>query len=195
MKCHRKDIIVDAVQWFPGVHIERVQEIVHDPGDGSTVSNNYGIINTHNGPLHVDSGDWVITGSVGEVYVLTDHQFNSTFAPIEKDVEKIFIKYYNFIEADAHKNSVDHGFWEGEQNEAEKLCLMHSELSEALESLRKGNPPDKHLPQYKNIEVELADLIIRVMDLSGAKGYRVAEAVVDKMSFNRNRPHKHGKKF
>lgn len=81
MKWHRKDIVIDAVQWFPGVHVEHVQEIVHDPGDGSTISNNYGVINTNYIPLHVDSGDWVITGSLGEIYVLTDHQFKQTFSP------------------------------------------------------------------------------------------------------------------
>lgn len=53
-----------------------------------------------------------------------------------------------------------------ERNRGEMYALMHSEISEALEGVRKGGM-DKHLP-YLTIEtVELADFMIRVLDYTG----------------------------
>ena len=105
------------------------------------------------------------------------------------------------IEFDAVAQEVNHiaiekGWWEGERNECELIALMHSELSEALEAIRNGNPPDDKIPEFTGVEAELADVIIRIMDMAAAKGYRVGEAVVAKINYNKNRPYKHGgKKF
>lgn len=78
-------------------------------------------------------------------------------------------------------------------NESNLLALTHSELSEGLEGLRK-NLDDDHLPQFKMIECELADAIIRILDHAAAYGYRLGEAVVAKMEYNSKRAHKHGGK-
>jgi NTP pyrophosphatase (non-canonical NTP hydrolase) len=97
---------------------------------------------------------------------------------------------------DIYRIARDHGWWEGERNDGELIALMHSELSEALEGLRHGNPPSDHIPEFSAIEEEFADVIIRILDMSQARGYRIGEAVLAKMEFNRNRPYKHGgKKF
>jgi len=82
-----------------------------------------------------------------------------------------------------------------DRNDGEMLALMHSELSEALEAIRKGNPPDDKLPEFRGAEVELADCIIRILDTAHARGWRVGEAIIAKIAFNEGRPHKHGKKF
>lgn len=83
-----------------------------------------------------------------------------------------------------------------QRNDAELVALMHSELSEALEGLRHGNPPSDHITKFSAVEEEYADVIIRIMDHARARGFRVAEAVIDKIAFNASRPHKHGgKKF
>lgn len=82
-----------------------------------------------------------------------------------------------------------------QRNEGEMIGLMHSELSEALEGLRHGNPPSEHIPEFNCMEEELADTVIRIADLCKAKGYRLGEAIEAKMAFNEGRPYKHGKKF
>jgi len=96
----------------------------------------------------------------------------------------------------ANETSAKKGFWDFWRCDGELIALMHSELSEGLECLRKGpDTPDKHLPEFKGIEVELADVIIRIMDMSHAKNLRVGEAVLAKLEFNKTRPYKHGKLF
>lgn len=70
---------------------------------------------------------------------------------------------------------------------AQKLCLIHSEVSEAMEGHRKGLMDDK-LPHRPMIEVELADAVIRIADLAGALGLDLGGAIAEKMAFNRVRP-------
>ena len=70
---------------------------------------------------------------------------------------------------------------------ATKLCLVHSEVSEAMEGVRK-DLMDTHLPHRKMVEVELADVLIRVFDLAGALDLDLGGALVEKMVYNKKRP-------
>ena len=67
-----------------------------------------------------------------------------------------------------------------------RLCLIHSEISEAMEGDRK-NLPDDHLPHRPMREVELADALIRIFDLGGAYKMDLAGAVVEKLAYNKRR--------
>ena len=67
-----------------------------------------------------------------------------------------------------------------------KLCLIHSEISEAMEGHRKGLMDDK-LPHRAMFEVELADAVIRILDLAGATDCDLAGAISEKLAYNRTR--------
>ena len=69
---------------------------------------------------------------------------------------------------------------------AEKLCLIHSEVSEAMEGHRK-DMVDEKLPEFDAITVELADACIRIFDLAGALGLHLGDALAAKMAYNATR--------
>lgn len=71
-------------------------------------------------------------------------------------------------------------------NKGERFALMHSELSEAFEGERK-DLMDSHLPHRKAVEVELADLLIRVFDYAGEHKLDLGGALVEKLAYNRIR--------
>jgi hypothetical protein len=101
---------------------------------------------------------------------------------------------YN-IQKDIHKTAVDKGWWETvNKNFGESISLMHSELSEALEASRAGNPPDDKIPEYSGIEAELADCVIRILDVAEGNGFDVIGAMKAKMNYNKTREYKHGGK-
>lgn len=72
------------------------------------------------------------------------------------------------------------------RNKGELLCLIHSEISEAMEGERKNLQDDK-LPHRRMAEVELVDALIRIFDYAGGFGYDLQGAFDEKMAYNANR--------
>lgn len=113
----------------------------------------------------------------------------------------------------AYKNAVSKGFYDSPPSIAERIALIHSEASEALEADRKGHYCDANMnvvngwigdedfKEYftenvkSSFEDELADIMILVMDLAAWKGIDLEAHIAAKMRYNSLREHKHGKKY
>lgn len=67
-----------------------------------------------------------------------------------------------------------------------KLMLVVTEVAEAMEGHRKGKMDD-HLPHRPMLEVELADALIRILDLAGGLRLDIGGAVMEKLAYNQQR--------
>jgi NTP pyrophosphatase (non-canonical NTP hydrolase) len=132
----------------------------------------------------------------------------------------------NNLAKEIHENAKSKGFFDSEKNIGEMLCLIHSEVSEALEADRKNkyysniedskkwfiqgladanygasfNSTESFKNEFLNsvkdtFEDELADVIIRVLDLCAFKGIDIESHIKAKMRYNSTREHKHGKAY
>lgn len=118
-----------------------------------------------------------------------------------------------------HTSAQEKG-WYDEPNArtpAEALLLIHSEVSEIVEELRTEQPNGKIYfkgsiaEEHRNLgtaqelaacgykpdgeAMEVADVLIRLLDYAHWRGINVEAAVEIKMIFNSTRPKRHGKKF
>lgn len=76
-----------------------------------------------------------------------------------------------------------------------KLALVHSELSEALEEMREGKFEiyyDGDEP--KGFGIELADAVIRILDIAESLGISMCKCLDVKCQYNKTRPYRHGGK-
>lgn len=96
------------------------------------------------------------------------------------------------------------GFWEDSDNPLivpTKLALIADEVSEALQEHRArwGDGPEKKSgmtgDQEKAFAEELADIVIRTLDLAGHYQFDIGRIIMDKLEKNKSRPPKHGKRY
>ena len=111
----------------------------------------------------------------------------------EPPVNKLIHEAFRTLTHAVHANAVEHGWWE-EDRGTEPLLLMHTEISEAVEALREGNPESKKIPGHSHVAEELADVVIRVLDYCGKHNINIGAAITAKHEFNRSRPYRHGGK-
>ena len=101
------------------------------------------------------------------------------------------------LSAMLHEIARDKGFWDGEYNHdkiGNKLALVHSEVTEILEAIRKSQGSEK-------VVEEMADVIIRLLDVYAAMRneeqvlHSLDEVLKNKMNKNKERPRLHGNLF
>lgn len=120
-------------------------------------------------------------------------------------------------QGEVHGLAKEKGWWTGEKdlyggvaplvvNLGEKLMLVTSELAEALEEARRPgfHPAQADLVYFSNqaenakpegFGIELADAVIRILDLCGAMGIDLEAAIGRKHEYNKTRPYRNGKRF
>jgi len=96
-----------------------------------------------------------------------------------------------------HETAIEKGFWEGPKNHdklGNKLALIHSEVTEVLEAIRKNKGSQQ-------IVEEMADVLIRLLDLYAAMmnggfiEHSLDEQLFQKMEINNSRQRLHGNLF
>ena len=110
----------------------------------------------------------------------------------------------NFAQA-CHDYALRNGFWDRPKTPGEQIALMHSELSEALEFYRDGQPlddpqtqviwtPSKTGEKPDGFFIELGDTVIRIFDTMCYYGVSPEEMLRLKHDYNQTRPYRHGGK-
>lgn len=101
----------------------------------------------------------------------------------------------NELAKEIHENAVNKGWWTDEREVPEIIALCHSELSEALESYRSGEPILFSVDgKPEGLAVELVDCVIRILDYMAYIGVDIDAVTRLKLEYNRSRPYRHGGK-
>lgn len=125
----------------------------------------------------------------------------------------------NDFAKEVHANARSKGWYDGgkAQNIGERIALIHSEVSEALEADRENRYcqivnlqifttnqikswNEKHFLETfeagikDTFEDEMADIVIRVMDMCALKNIDLESHIIAKMRYNSLRPIQHGGK-
>ena len=104
----------------------------------------------------------------------------------------------NDLARECHSIATRKGWYDTSRSFPEMIALFHSELSEALEAYREGSSlssvSEGASGKPEGVPIELADLLIRVLDTCCFYKIDIDEALALKMRYNRTRPYRHGNK-
>ena len=100
------------------------------------------------------------------------------------------------------RTAEEHGWHKDDDNIPVKLVMIHSEVSEALEEYRNAEEGADLAAVYyaagskkpEGFGIELADIVIRVLDLAEMLGMDLTDLILTKMKYNKSRPYRHGGK-
>lgn len=108
----------------------------------------------------------------------------------------LFATLFDSLGADIVKHTEKRGFDPKNLDISKMLMNQVSEIAEAHEAYRCNDAQSDKIPEFSGLEEEEADVILRVMIDSSAKGWRTSAACIAKDKYNQNRPPMHGgKKF
>ena len=125
------------------------------------------------------------------------HHLNSASETKMKAIDLVSEYGLDALAAVLHETAKEKGFWDGEYSHdkvGNKLALVHSEVTEVLEAIRKSKGSE-------NIVEEMADVIIRLLDVYAAMRneeqilHSLDEVLEAKINKNKERPRLHGNLF
>lgn len=96
-----------------------------------------------------------------------------------------------------HETAIEKGFWDGEvtyDKLGNKLALVHSEVTEVLEGIRKSKGSEAIVEEFADVIIRLLDVYAAMMN-NGMIDHSLEEVMAKKIEFNKTRPNLHGNKF
>ena len=113
---------------------------------------------------------------------------------VNDNIDPVIASALTILSRRVHRIADDHGFWSS-RDIGKALFKIVMEVAEIGQALEDDCPQDKHLPEFNSLTIEVADTIIRLLDLAGFYRMPIGPALIAKMKFNETRPHRHGKAF
>lgn len=121
----------------------------------------------------------------------------------------------NELAKEIHEANCEKGFYDQDPGLAKQMLLIVTEIAEAAEADREDHHADReeydrlmgsmdpnyvivnHFPLLikNSFEDEIADAMIRLLDLAGSRGIDIDYHVQRKLEYNKTRPYKHGKRY